>query len=61
MLPIWFFFCFCFDIFDKKIEFVSTETLRKNIAKIAVQGDDNSTNVFISGPSSVTYQSIDES
>ena len=55
-----FFFCFCFDIFDKKIEFVSTETLRKNIAKIAVQGDDNPTNVFISGPSSVTYQSIDE-
>ena len=50
-----------FDVFDEQNEFIPTETLRKNIAKIVVQGHDNPTNVFISGPSSGTYQSINES
>ena len=50
-----------FDVFDEQNEFLPTDTLKRAIGRFAVQGHENAKNVTYSGPSSATYQTINES
>ena len=49
-----------FDVFDEKREFVPTDTLKRVVGRFAMQGNEKA-EIKISGPSSVTNQTINES
>ena len=49
------------DVFDEQNEFLPTETLKRVIGRLAVQGNKNAKNIIYSGPSSATYQTVNES
>ena len=50
-----------FDVFNKQNEFLPTDTLKRVFGIFTVQGNEKADNITISGPSSATHQTINES